>query len=146
MRYATLTEEYIDKLWLHIKQARGIFGSLEGRSRETLKQSLLSSYIVLDFPFGYARFDEWIPGEQCSVHFAGWSPDIFRKKGELLIALNHMYSHHGMKRVYARIPTGSKALKHLVESLGFHYEGTEPNYYRVGCVHADRYVIVFEEG
>ena len=146
MRYAVISEEYIDKIWSHVRKARSVFGMLEGRCRETLARSLLSSYIVLDFSFGYARFDEWIPGEQCSVHFVGWSPDIFRRKGELLVALHHLYSHHGMKRVYARIPQGSKALRHLLEYLGFHYEGTEPNYYGVGCVHADRYVIVFEEG
>jgi len=146
MKYAVVTEDYIDQLWSHVRRSRGIFGALEGSSREALAKSLFGSYIVLSFDFGYARFTDWIPGTSCFVHFVAWSPRLFRQKGELSIALQHMYAHHGMKRVYVRIPSSSKSLRRLVTSLGFSFESVEPLYYGIGCENADRYVIVFEEG
>lgn len=137
MRIVVVKREEIDRLYERFKgmPANHMYRGDEGYA--FFRKALMDSLLVVEYPFGIIRFTDYKPGRSVDVHTLFDSKEVFRSGEQLLEAAQYVFDHLGVKFIEATFPAGSRALRRLVEGIGFEHVRTLRQGLYNGIMHVD---------
>lgn len=131
MRWVTYDVDTAVQWWERLKDSKGLWAELDGTCFETFNELLLSSDLLCDFGFGYARVTGLQEGHSCRVHAAFWSKAVFSEHQVVVGAISLLGLKYKLKRIECVVPVKGKALnRYMKDYLGFAFEGTIRAYYK----------------
>jgi hypothetical protein len=97
---------------------------------EVFKAILKNANFIFMLPCGLCWMEGTTP-QKTEIHFVFWSKEIFRLLPEMGKTLDLFHEKTGIGRISTMIPEGNRVLKRMVTEMGFEYEGTMRNIWRL---------------
>lgn len=126
-----MTSNSIKELWNRFKDKPGTTEYSGTTGLHEFTKALLNSVLVVSLFYGLLRFTDYVPGKSVRVHALFDSKEVFRSINDLRrVAMSVSSSVLTVEYIEAVIPKNSKALKRILENVGFVYiKGTKEPFY-----------------
>lgn len=126
MRIVELNRGEFFRLWSRFIGKPGTSEYEGEEGKEFFRTALMDSVLLLEFPFGLVRVTNYSPGKSVSIHGLFDSKEVFREVEQLRSAGLFLMRTYNVGYVRVVVPDKSRALKRLIEKVGFKKVKTLP--------------------